>query len=77
VYPFWESLRVLKVLSAFSVNLTINLEPIYGIVLALIFFPETEKMTVGFYIGTLLILISVFAHPVIERVKKRRPAKGA
>ena len=46
--------------------LTINLEPIYGIILAVIVFKETEKMSVNFYIGALLILSTVILNGVIK-----------
>ncbi len=55
---------VMKHLSAFTVTLTINLEPVYGIVMAFFIFGETEKMTTGFYLGTLIILLSVIGFPL-------------
>ncbi len=62
----------MKRLSAFFVNLVTNLEPVYGIILALIFFPESEKMTSGFYLGTGLILLSVLLYPIFNRAYKRK-----
>ena len=59
-------------LSAFTVNLTVNLEPVYGIIMALIFFPEDEQMTPGFYLGTGLILASVLIYPLLNRAFKRK-----
>jgi len=49
-----------------TVMLTINLEPIYGIILAVIVFEETEKMSVNFYIGALIILSTVILNGVIK-----------
>jgi drug/metabolite transporter (DMT)-like permease len=63
----------MKRISAFSVNLTVNLEPVYGIVMALMFFPEREKMTSGFYVGTSLILLSVLIYPILNKYFKRKP----
>ncbi|WP_134088765.1 DMT family transporter [Olivibacter sp. XZL3] len=57
---------VMKELSAFRVALITNLEPIYGILLALIFFKQEEKMSVGFYAGALIVLGSVFLYPVLK-----------
>ena len=54
------------------VNLTVNLEPVYGIILAVIIFGEKEQMKPGFYVGTLIILISVLIYPVINRYYKRK-----
>ncbi|MFY0605214.1 MAG: EamA family transporter [Cyclobacteriaceae bacterium] len=72
VYAYSYSVELMKRLSAFSVNLTVNLEPVYGITLALIFFPEKEQMSTGFYLGTALILSSVLAYPMLNRVFKRK-----
>ncbi len=60
---------VMRTLSAFKVALVTNLEPVYGILLALILFGNKEKMTAGFYAGSLLILAAVFIYPIY---KKRR-----
>lgn len=70
-YAFIVSVDLLKKLSAFTVMLTINLEPIYAIVLAIILFPENEKMTPNFYFGAALILSTVVANGVIKTIKKK------
>ncbi|WMN06843.1 DMT family transporter [Marivirga arenosa] len=72
VLAFSMSVKIQKVLSAFVVNLTVNLEPVYGIVLAFAIFGEKEKMSAGFYLGTAIILLSVLSYPLINRVVKRR-----
>lgn len=72
VFAYSYSVLLMQRLSAFFVNLTTNLEPVYGIVLALIFFPETEKMTSGFYVGTSLILLSVLLYPIFNKAHKRK-----
>ncbi len=77
-YAFAESVKVMDVLSAYTVVLTINLEPIYGILLAFVFFGESELMSAGFYLGTLTILAAVFLFPVVNRKfikKKKAPQK--
>jgi len=55
---------VMQHLTAFTVTLAINLEPVYGIIMAFFIFGETERMTTGFYIGTLIILLSVIGFPL-------------
>lgn len=55
------ALNALKKLSAFTVVLSVNLEPIYGILLAFLFFNENQELHPGFYLGMLLICISVIA----------------
>lgn len=72
VYAFSVSVRLMKRLSAFSINLVYNLEPIYGIVLALIIFGDSEKMSLGFYLGTSFILTSVLLYPLLNRRYKRK-----
>lgn len=58
--------EVMKHLSAFTVTLAINLEPVYGIVMAFFIFGESERMTTGFYLGTLIILLSVIGFPLTK-----------
>ncbi len=78
VYAFSASVELMKRISAFVVNLTINLEPVYGILLAVLMYTlhvsgfEEEKLSPGFYAGTLIILLSVLIHPVLDRWDKRR-----
>ena len=74
VYPFSVTVELMKRLPVFSINLTMNLEPIYGILLAVLILGESEKMTPQFYFGTLIILISVLIYPVLNYWNKRRKA---
>ena len=59
VVSFGLQLNALKKISAFTANLTYNLEPVYGIILAFIFFNENKDLHSEFYIGVLLILLAV------------------
>jgi len=59
VLAFYLALIALEKVSAFTVNLSYNLEPIYGIVLAFIIYHENEELSGSFYIGLLLIIIAV------------------
>lgn len=61
-FAFTISLRALKKLDAFTLNLTLNLEPLYSIILAIIIFHEYEVLNGGFIAGTLIILGSVMVH---------------
>jgi drug/metabolite transporter (DMT)-like permease len=72
VYAYAASIELMKKISAFSVNLTVNLEPVYGIILAVLIFGDKEKMHSGFYIGAAVILISVLAHPFLNRLYHRK-----
>ncbi len=75
VYAFYQNVKILKVLSAFYTNLVINLEPVYGILLAFIFFGEKEKMSSGFYIGTSIILFSVILYSFFNYMLSRKKSK--
>jgi len=66
VYAYSVGVELLKRLSVFHVQLTSNLEPIYGIIMALLIFRETEYMQAEFYIGTTIILGSVIVYPIFK-----------
>lgn len=70
VYAYSMGTHLMKQFSAYMVNLTVNLEPVYGIGLAFLIFGEKERMTTGFYLGTLVILLAVLTYPVLSRNKK-------
>jgi drug/metabolite transporter (DMT)-like permease len=59
VISFEMQLNALKKVSAFTASLTYNLEPVYGIILAFIFFKENQNLNYAFYIGVGLILLAV------------------
>lgn len=63
---FTISLEALRKISAYTMNLSVNLEPLYSIVLAMIFFDEGKTLNSGFYIGTLIVMVAVFVHTIIE-----------
>jgi drug/metabolite transporter (DMT)-like permease len=62
VWAYNLLMKSLENISAFTVNLTYNLEPVYGIALAFIVYREDKLLSNTFYIGLLLILLSVFLH---------------
>jgi drug/metabolite transporter (DMT)-like permease len=65
-YAFIASVKVMKFISPYTVMLTINLEPVYGIILALLIFKEKEKMSPEFYFGALIILATVILNGIIK-----------
>ncbi len=72
-YAFIASVKVMKFISPYTVMLTINLEPIYGIILALLIFKDKEKMSPEFYLGAIIILVTVVLNGIIKyRLKNRR-----
>jgi len=56
---YYLQLQVLQTLSAFTVMLSYNLEPVYSIILAMILFDEASELNASFYVGILVIIISV------------------
>lgn len=72
VYAYTAGVRLMQRISAYTMNLTVNLEPVYGIILALFIFNEGEKMSSGFYFGASVVLLSVFIYPVLDAYAERR-----
>ncbi len=69
VLPYLRIVDLLRKFSAFTVNLSINMEPIYGILMAWAVFGEAEKMSVQFYAGAVLILLSLVLNVIWTRKK--------
>ena len=66
VYAYTVGVGLLRKFSPYMAVLTVNLEPVYGILLAVLIFGGTERMTLGFYGGTLVILVAVLAYPFLN-----------
>ena len=73
-YPMFESVNLMKYISPFTLILTVNLEPIYGIILAFFIFGESEKMSPIFY-GASLIMISAIIVNGVLKARKNTAAK--
>lgn len=69
-YAFIAAIRVMRYISPYTVVLTYNLEPIYGILIAIFLFPEKEKMSPNFYYGASIILITVLLNAVLKSRRK-------
>lgn len=67
VYAFSMAIKLMKKLSVFFIQLTLNLEPVYGIIMALIVLGDSEKMGLNFYLGTIIIVGAVAAYPSLKR----------
>jgi len=65
-YAQIAAVKVMKFISAYTMMLTINLEPVYGIILALIVFKTDEQMGYTFYIGAAIILITVIINGLLK-----------
>ncbi|WP_282049805.1 DMT family transporter [Maribacter aquivivus] len=75
-YAFIASVKIMRVLTPYTVMLTTNLEPVYGILLAWFIFGSEEKMKPMFYVGASIILSTVIANGILKQranIKKRVP----
>lgn len=67
IYFYAKLINLMKSLSPYIVTLTANLSPVYGMLIAVLFFGRQEIMSLSFYIGALIIIISVMIYPFLER----------
>ena len=74
VVAYSQYVELLKRLSVFTINFANNLEPVYGIALAALFFQEHETLTPGFYLGSLIVITSICLYPIVRRKIARRTA---
>jgi drug/metabolite transporter (DMT)-like permease len=77
VYAYSVAIELTKKLSVFFIQLALNLEPVYGIILALLIFGESEVMSLKFYVGTLIILSAVVLYPIMKRKTKSQVSSPA
>ena len=70
-YAFVISVDVLKHLSPYSLMISINMEPVYGIILAIIILNESSQLSLEFYIGFILIFLSVILNGIIKLSKNK------
>ncbi|MCW5909945.1 MAG: DMT family transporter [Cyclobacteriaceae bacterium] len=66
VYAFSASINLSKRISVFMIQLALNLEPLYGIILALLVFGQQEVMSWQFYLGTAIVLSAVIIYPILK-----------
>ncbi len=68
-YAFIASVHIMKYISPFTVVLTYNLEPVYGIILAILIFGNSEIMSANFYYGAILILLTILLNAIFKLKK--------
>lgn len=66
-FAFIMSVEVMKKIAPYTVTISVNLEPIYSIILALIIWPESETMSFGFYMGTIIVIATIFLNAVLKK----------
>ncbi|HVW14206.1 MAG TPA: EamA family transporter [Mucilaginibacter sp.] len=67
---------VMRELSPFRVALITNLEPVYGIIMSFLFFGDMNRMTLGFWVGAVIILSTIFLFPVAQKQVDKRRSKA-
>lgn len=75
-YPMLESVSLMKYISPFTLILTVNLEPVYGIILAFFIFGASEHMTPVFYLASLVMIVSIFVNGWLKTKKKLKTGIG-
>jgi drug/metabolite transporter (DMT)-like permease len=74
ILPYYLSLQAMRHITAFAATLTINLEPVYGVLLAVLFFREDQELGSGFYLGVGIVLVAVFSHPFLKKKVEKKQA---
>lgn len=77
VIAFQFSANALKKLSAFTVNLTFNLEPVYGIILAFMVYKENQFLSRWFFVGFGIIAMALIIHIILLRKEEKKLAHAA
>jgi drug/metabolite transporter (DMT)-like permease len=67
VYAYTVAVELMKRISVFMIQLTLNLEPLYGIAMAVVIFGSSEKMSTNFYVGAVVILSAVLVYPLVKK----------
>lgn len=74
-YAFIGIVKVMKHISPYTVVLSYNLEPVYGITMAILLFPATETMGPQFYYGAVLVLLAVLLDAILKNLKSYKIRK--
>jgi drug/metabolite transporter (DMT)-like permease len=69
-FAFLIGVYVMKFIPAYTVNLSVNLEPIYAIILAIIIFKKSEVMSLNFYVGSTVVVGAILLNAFFKKKKK-------
>ncbi len=72
VFPFIASVDLSKYISPYTIVLTVNLETVYGIIWAILFYNENKEVKPTFYIGVLIILLAIFLNSYLKSVSDKK-----
>lgn len=71
-FPMLESVKLMKYISPFTLILTVNLEPVYGIILAFFIFGESEHMSPIFYIASGVMILAIIVNGLMKARKTKK-----
>ena len=72
VFPFITSVDLSKYISPYTIVLTVNLETVYGIIWAILFFKENQELEPSFYFGVLIILCAIYLNSYLRRLSEKK-----
>lgn len=72
VFPFITSVNLTKYISPYTIVLTVNLETVYGIIWAIVYYNENKELTPGFYGGVLIILFAIFLNSWLKKMREKK-----
>jgi len=76
-YAFIASVEIMKELSPYTIMISLNMEPIYAILFSIYIFGEKEIMSFNFYIGVLIILVSVIGNGIYKARKSKKTSSNS
>jgi drug/metabolite transporter (DMT)-like permease len=72
VFPFIASVDLAKYISPYTIVLTVNLETVYGIIWAILFFSENQEVQPSFYVGVVIILAAIFLNSYLRKISEKK-----
>ncbi len=72
VFPFISSVNLSKYISPYTIVLTVNLETVYGIIWAILFYKENQEVQPSFYLGVGIILAAIFLNTYLRKLQERK-----
>ncbi|HIB76112.1 MAG TPA: hypothetical protein EYO58_00570, partial [Flavobacteriales bacterium] len=69
-FAFLMGVYIMKFIPAYTVNLSVNMEPIYAIILAILIFGDSEVMSLNFYLGSLIVVATILMNAYFKRKRK-------
>lgn len=77
VFPFISSVHLTRYISPYTIVLTVNLETVYGIIWAIIYYQENKDLSPTFYVGVLIILAAIFLNSWLRRLAEKKTGQDS